>query len=92
MLAMDTHASYRTLASRSLRGLLINGQGTYVTQQGHATELILDRRCAAANQDRPGAGGDAGSGNPPIVSGRLISHFAPLRMLSVRQPFQIDLW
>lgn len=44
------------------------------------------------NHDGPGGGGDTGSGNPPMVSGRLISHFVPLRMLPVRQPFQIDLW
>ncbi|KAH9433849.1 hypothetical protein MCOR02_005885 [Pyricularia oryzae] len=91
MSAMDTHASYRTLASRST-GTFDKRQGTNVTQQGHATELILDKGCAVTNHDGPGGGGDTGSGNPPMVSGRLISHFVPLRMLPVRQPFQIDLW
>lgn len=47
MSAMDTHASYRTLASRST-GTFDKRQGTNVTQQGHATELILDK----GNQER----------------------------------------
>ncbi|TLS24051.1 hypothetical protein PpBr36_08582 [Pyricularia pennisetigena] len=76
---MDTRASYRTLVSRSLE-ILIKRQGTNVTRQGHATELILDT-------DGPGGGGGTGSGNPPFVSGRLISLFAPLRMLPVHEPF-----